>query len=402
MTAAPPSGRDDPDPAAHDPAPAPTLLGPDGKVDLDHLRAASVAAGDADDDPHSRRVSFTLARDLRKRLDQYITDRAPFLSRSQAQRLIDAGAVTVNGAARKASTTLRRGDTVEITLPPVAPERIDPEELPLSVLYEDERLIVLNKQPGVIVHPARSHRTGTLLNGLAWHFKHASAVGGGLSPLGADDARPGVVHRLDRDTTGVIVFAKDEETHWRLGRQFEIRRVEKRYIALVSGVPDPPAGVIDLPLGPHPSRAKGHREKHVVRHDTFGKPSVTLYRTLERFDGFALLELELRTGRTHQIRVHLAHEGWPIVGDDMYGGPMLTHADLAPHLTPRDTVIMNRQALHAALLGFTHPATGERVFFTAPAPADFIHTIRLLRQHRPGSGPVAVQGAKANLAALGL
>ncbi|RMH29715.1 MAG: RluA family pseudouridine synthase [Planctomycetota bacterium] len=345
-------------------------------------------------------VAFTLSRDLRKRLDLYLTDRVPFLSRAQAQRLIDAGAVTVNDRPRKASTTLRAGDTVRVALPPVAPERIEPQEMPLDVLYEDERLIVLNKQPGVIVHPARRHRDGTLLNGLAWHFRHASRVGGTLSPLGADDARPGVVHRLDRDTTGVIVFAKDEEAHWRLGRQFETRRVEKRYLALVLGVPDPPAGVIDLPLGPHPSRAKGHREKQVVRHDTFGKPSVTLYRTLERFDGFALVELELRTGRTHQIRVHLAHEGWPIVGDDMYGGPILTGADLGAD--PPGRTLMGRQALHAALLEFAHPATGEPLRFTAPVPDDVRALVSLLRSYRPGSGPVKVKGARVDPAALGL
>lgn len=379
------------------------LLGPDGKVDLDALRAIA-ADEDAGDDESLRRVAFTLSRDLRKRLDKYITDRVPFLSRSQVQKLIDAEAVTVNDRPAKASTMLRQGDVVEVVIPPVGPLRIEPEPVPLDVLYEDQHIIVLNKQPGVIVHPARSYKSGTLINGLAWHFKHASEQGGALSGVGADDARPGVVHRLDRDTTGVIVFAKDDEAHWRLGRAFELRRVEKRYVALVQGVVDPPADVIDLPIGPHPNRAKGFREKQVVRRDAFGKPSVTLYRTLERYDGYALLELELRTGRTHQIRVHLSHSGWPIVGDDMYGGRVLTLRDMAPDgrdARPageeEDEVVMGRQALHAALLLFEHPITRERMTFTAPIRGDMARLISLLREHRPGEGAMEVQGAKVTL-----
>lgn len=387
-------------PAPGDAVPGAELLGPDGKVDLDLLRAA----GDEDtgDDESLRRVSFTLSRDLRKRLDQYVTDRAPFLSRNRAQKLIAAGAVTVNSRDAKPSTILRQGDTVEMVLPPVAPLRITPQDIPLDVLFEDDCLIVLNKQPGVLVHPARSHRDGTLINALAWRFAHDASSGGSLSTVGAEDARPGVVHRLDRDTTGAIVFAKDDEAHWKLGRQFETRKVEKRYVALVYCAPDPPAGVIDLPLGPSPSRAKGHREKQVVRHDEFGKPSVTLYRTLERYDGFALLELELRTGRTHQIRVHLSHEGWPIVGDDMYGGRILTNADIASALEPPDGIIMPRQALHAALLEFEHPRTRERLSFTAPLPADIIRLIQILRERRPGAGPIATLGTKVDLVSLGV
>ncbi len=379
------------------------LLGPDGKVDLDAMRALA-SDESADDDDSLRRVAFTLSRDLRKRLDKYITDRVPFLSRSQVQRLIDAEAVTVNGRAAKASTTLRQGDVVEVVVPPVGPLRIDPEEMPLDILFEDQHIIVLNKQPGVIVHPARSHKSGTLINGLAWHFMHASEQGGALSGVGSDDARPGVVHRLDRDTTGVIVFAKDDEAHWRLGHMFEKRKVEKRYVALVHGRVDPEGDAIDLPIGPHPNRAKGYREKQVVRHDDFGRPSVTLYRTLERYDDYTLLELELRTGRTHQIRVHLSHLGWPIVGDDMYGGRILTMGDLAedgrdtlPTDEAPDAVVMGRQALHAALLAFEHPITRERLSFTAPIRGDVARLISLLRQHRPGDGAIEVQGAKVTL-----
>ena len=382
------------------------LLGPDGKVDLDALRAVA-QEDDGDGDPAARRVVFTLSRDLRKRLDKYITDRAPFLSRNQAQRLIDEGDVTVNGRGAKPSTTLRQGDIVALTVPPVGPLRIEPEPVPLDVLYEDRHIIVINKQPGVIVHPARSHTSGTMINGLAWHFQHTSSEGGGLSGVGEEDARPGVVHRLDRDTTGVIVFAKDDEAHWRLGHMFEKRQVDKRYVALVHGVIEPQADVIDLPLGPHPNRAKGFREKQVVRHDDFGKASVTLYRTLERYDGFSLLELELRTGRTHQIRVHLSHLGWPIVGDDMYGGKILSLCDLAgdgrdarPTDDRADEVIMGRQALHAALLSFKHPMSQEQLTFTAPIRGDMARCITLLREQKPGEGPIDVSGARVDFATL--
>ena len=386
---------DTPEPSAA-PESGADLLGPDGKVDLDRLRAATTDEN-AGDEESIRRVSFTLARDLRKRVDQYVTDRVPFLSRSRAQKLIAAGAVTVAGKPCKPSTILREADTVEIVLPSVAPSKLEPQPIPLDALYEDDRLIVLNKQPGVLVHPARSHPSGTLINGLAWRFEHGPDADAALSTVGAEDARPGVVHRLDRDTSGVIVFAKDDEAHWRLARQFEARRVEKRYVAVVEGAVDPPAGVIDLPIGPHPSRAKGRREKQVVRHDSFGKPSVTLYRTLERFDGFSLLELELRTGRTHQIRVHLAHLGFSIAGDDMYGGRALTRREIAPSHEDPDHVILDRQALHAALLAFEHPITRAPMSFTARLHEDMADLIRLLRAHRPGAGPVDVQGARVNL-----
>lgn len=371
------------------------LLGADGKVDIEALRALATSE-EAGDDESLRRVRFTLARDLQKRLDKYIIDRIPFLSRSQAQKLIAAEAVTVNDRPCKPSTNLRQGDVVEVVIPPVAPLRIVPEPVPLDILYEDQHIIVLNKQAGVIVHPARSHRSGTLINGLAWHFTHSSDAAA-LSTVGAEDARPGVVHRLDRDTTGVIVFAKDDEAHWRLGRQFEKRKVEKRYVALVHGDVHPAADVIDLPIGPHPSRAKGYREKQVVRHDEFGKPSVTLYRTLERYDGYALLELELRTGRTHQIRVHLSHRGNPIVGDDMYGGRPLLRSDLVDEGDSEAQVVIARQALHAALLSFEHPITRERLTFTAPIRGDFADAINLLRAHKPGDVALDVQGAMVNL-----
>lgn len=370
------------------------LLLPGGKVDpvaVERLIAASQAA---DEDAELPKVTFTLQRDLKKRLDKYLTDRITFMSRNQLQRLIEGGGVLVNGRTPKPSTTLRRGDVVEVVVPPPPPTEIQPEEIPLDVLYEDEHLIVLNKQPDIIVHPARSHLKGTLINALAWHFRHRS--GGSLSTVGTEFARPGVVHRLDRHTSGVIVFAKQDEAHWKLGHQFEHRRVDKRYLAVVHGRVEPPADVIDLPIGPHPSREKGYREKYVVRHDDQGKPSVTIYRVREWYDPHAadpgdrytMVELDLKTGRTHQIRVHLSHLGWPIVGDDMYGG--------RPYPGPDGTPIIARQALHAAMLSFDHPITGRRLTFTAPLRGDMLALVAALRA-RPGLQRLDVPGTAIDL-----
>jgi 23S rRNA pseudouridine1911/1915/1917 synthase len=240
-----------------------------------------------------------------------------------------------------------------------------------------------------------------MLNALAWHLQHASSVGGELSDVGRDQARPGVVHRLDRDTTGVIVFAKTEEAHWKLGRQFEKRETDKRYLALVAGDLQPLADVIDLPLGPSPSKIKGRREKQVVRHDELGKPAVTIYRVRERFDGYSLVEVELKTGRTHQIRVHLSHRGFPIVGDDMYDGPRPLGADLGlPETHPDAAARWDRQLLHAATLAFTHPITTQPMTFAAPIPADFRRLLGILRRNRPGAGRTDIAGATLDLDAV--
>lgn len=388
-----------------------------GKIDADAIREAiSREDFDADSDDESlRRVQLTLSRDLNKRLDRYLVDRITFLSRTQLQKLVETGAVLVNGRAAKASTKLRLGDVVDVTVPPPPSTEIQGEAIPIEVLYEDAGMLVLNKQPGIIVHPARSHNSGTLLNALVHYFEVQGAKGeaGGLSSVGKDLARPGVVHRLDRDTSGVMVIAKDETAHWRLGRQFETRTTDKRYLAIVEGVLETDTDVIDIPMGPSPSKAKGMREKQVVRHDELGKPAVTIYRVRQRFlpkvamdpgrrsvgdTGFTLVELELKTGRTHQIRVHLAHLGYPIVGDDMYGGCVaVRRRAIDPELTEPDKVVLERQALHAAVLGIDHPETGARMVHTAPIPADMAELVTLLRRHG-GAEPVqAPPGATVDL-----
>ncbi|MCA9286248.1 MAG: RluA family pseudouridine synthase [Phycisphaerales bacterium] len=399
----------------------PGLIAPGGKVDRDalyDLYARQEESGEGDDRAVS--VTFRLARDLAKRLDRYLVDRIPFLSRTALQRLIDEGGVTVNGRAPKASTRLRLGDVVTAVIPPPPSNEIPAEPIPLDVLFEDGDLIVLNKQADLIVHPARGNKSGTLINGLAWHFVNTGS--GRLSSVGEELARPGVVHRLDRHTTGAIVAAKTETAHWRLGRQFEQRRVDKRYLAVVHGRMEPPADVIDLPLGKHPTI----RERYAVRWDESGKASVTIYRVRELFDEFTLVELELKTGRTHQIRVHLSHIGFPIVGDDLYGGRQLAISDLAPVADPiavpnadpiADPIavpnenpmarsesrskpgpdgVIRRQALHAAILGFAHPISREPMRFQAPLPEDMRRLVVLLRQHRSPE-PVEVPGATIDL-----
>lgn len=354
------------------------LIAPGGKVDQQTLFDLYQAQTIDDDAPV--RVRFVLSRDLNKRLDRYLVDRIPFFSRTSLQRLINEEAVAVNGRIAKASTKLRKGDEVVAVLPPPPEKTLAAEELDLEILYEDADLIVINKRDDIIVHPARGNQSGTIINGLAWHFANQSD--GALSTVGAEKARPGVVHRLDRHTTGVMVAAKCDTAHWRLGKQFEERTVEKRYLAIVHGEIEPFADVIDVPLGKHPTQ----RERYAVRWDDTGKPSVTIFRVRELFDGYTLVELELKSGRTHQIRIHLAHLGYPIVGDDIYGGRHLTVGDITGPGGIDDRggreMLVTRQMLHAALLGFTHPMTKERVEFQAPLCDDMQGLLDLLRRVR--------------------
>lgn len=355
------------------PQDTPEFLTSGGKVDRDAIQAFYASTDEANAESQAR-VRFTLRRDLDKRLDRYLVDRVPFLSRTSIQKLIDEDAVRVNGCRPKAATRLRLGDVVEATLPPPPSNSIPPEEIPIDVIHEDEDLIVINKQPDIIVHPARGNRSGTLINALSWHFQNRTS--GGLSTVGEDNCRPGVVHRLDRFTSGVMVAAKSDTAHWRLGRQFERRQTDKRYLAIVHGEVEPYADRIKHPLGKHPTA----REKYAVRYDDLGKDALTIYRVREAYDGYTLLELELATGRTHQIRVHLSYLGHPIVGDDMYGGRHLNERDIDGAL-PTDKLI-SRQALHATTLAFTHPISEKPVAFVAPLRDDMRRLVELLREHR--------------------
>jgi len=364
-------------------------------------------------------VTFHLTKNLDKRLDKYLCDRITFMSRNQLQQLIEEGQVTVNGRPGKNSTKLKKDDMVTVCVPPPPAEHIAPENIPLDVLFEDDDMVVINKTPDIIVHPARAEKGGTMVNALAWHLIHNSKKGGHLSAVGNEFARPGVVHRLDRQTSGVIIFAKSDEAHWKLAGQFERRTTDKRYVAVVHGHVEPLMDVIDEPLGPHQSREKGYREMHVVRHDHLGKQSVTIYRVLGRYtvpeldtvsaEGasplghrkhggkLSLIEVELKTGRTHQIRVHMQHRGHPLLADDVYGGSVLTLP--AKKKSEPGTPLVNRVALHAAMLSVRHPLTNDPVRFIAPLQVDLLELIGRLRM-LPNAFEPEAPGAMVSIESL--
>jgi len=354
-----------------------------GNIDTDALFHAYEEKRSEDDAPIE--ATFTISKNLNRRLDSYLATRIPFLSRTNIKRLIEEKSVTVNGKFPKGSTKIHKGDVVNVILPPPPSTDLTAEDIPLKIIYEDSALIVLNKDDDIIVHPARSNKSGTIINALAWHFQHISD--GGLSSVGEEFARPGVVHRLDRHTTGVMVAAKTDTAHWRLGKQFEQRKTKKRYLAVVHGEVEPLTDVIDVPLGKHPTK----RDGYAVRWDDTGKPSVTVFHVREIYDGFTLLELDLKTGRTHQIRLHLQHLGYPIVGDDMYGGKHLKVLDIVPQGIEcdqeRTEFVIQRQALHAGYLAFTHPISETAVEFTAPLHGDMATLVKLLRKHRFKKAP---------------
>jgi 23S rRNA pseudouridine1911/1915/1917 synthase len=315
------------------------------------------------------------ARMAGKRIDAYLASRYPDYSRSVVQKLIEANAVLLNGQPVKASTKVKLDDVIRIWLPELADDAPAPEEIPIEVVYEDPALTVVNKPPGMVVHPAKGNWRGTLVNALQFHYDTLSTVGG--------ENRPGIVHRLDRDTTGLIIIAKDDAAHRALARAFEERTVQKEYLAFVAGVPRRDSDYIERPIGIHPTS----REKMAIRQaEDGGKEAVTFYEVLERFDGYALVRCKPRTGRTHQIRVHLAHIGHPIVADKAYSGrDRLTLADLAgPDIPEPDTILIDRQALHAQALRFHHPLTGQELNLVAPMPADMTAVLDALRAHRPG------------------
>jgi 23S rRNA pseudouridine1911/1915/1917 synthase len=310
------------------------------------------------------------ARMVGKRIDAYLASRYPDYSRSVIQKVIDAKAVLINGEPTKASYRVRLGDTIRVWLPDLGDDTPTPEDIPLDVVFEDEALTVINKPPKMVVHPAKGHWSGTLVNALQFHYDNLSTLAG--------ENRPGIVHRLDRDTTGLLIVAKDEMAHRKLAQQFEQRTIHKEYLAIVSGVPQCDSDYIERTIGFHPT----NREKMAIRlPEDGGKEAVTFYEVLERFDGFALVRCKPTTGRTHQIRVHLAHVGHPILADKAYSGrDRLTLGDVVGRDAPdADAVLLDRQALHAHRLRFPHPLTGLELDMTAPLPADMAGVLELLR-----------------------
>ena len=301
--------------------------------------------------------------DVGERLDRYVTRQLPTYSRAYVQQLIDEQQVVVDGRATKAGYRLRAGDRISVSLPPPKPLDTLPQPIALDILYEDVYLLVVNKSAGMVVHPSPGNASGTLVNALLAHCTHLSGIGG--------IERPGIVHRLDKDTSGVIVVAKDDATHRGLARLFADRQVKKRYLAVVHGNMRHADGVIDAPVGRHPV----HRQQ-MSTHTRVGRQAVTEFHVLERFGSYTLVELRPRTGRTHQIRVHMAAIGHPLLGDPTYGHSQraLLRSPLAHQLA-----WFRRQALHAWSLGLVHPATGEWLECHAPLPADLEQVLAILR-----------------------
>jgi 23S rRNA pseudouridine1911/1915/1917 synthase len=309
----------------------------------------SVADGDEDEE---RLVTLHPERsELGTRLDRFVADRVPDLSRGTVQKLIESGNVLVDGVVRKPKFRMTPGEVVSVDVPPPAPDEIEPDPLPLSVVYEDDDVIVIDKPAGLVVHPAPGHPRGTLANALVAHVPGIS-VGG--------SKRPGIVHRLDKDTSGLIVAAKTDRGRTSLVNQWAEQSVEKIYLALVSGAVGENEATIDAPIGRDP---KNRQRMAVVRS---GRSAVTHFRVVERFPEATLLEVKIETGRTHQIRVHLAFIGHPVVCDGVYGRSQETD----PHLV--------RQFLHAAALGLDLP-DGRRMRWTSPLPDDLVKALEAMR-----------------------
>ncbi len=303
----------------------------------------------------------------RKRIDIYLTRQVENATRTKVQRAIDAGAVLVNGKAIRSSYQLNPGDVIDITLPrPPRPQAL-PEDIPLTIVHEDDEMLIVNKPAGMVTHPAYGNYTGTLVNALLHHSRSLSRV--------RSDLRPGIVHRLDKDTTGLMVVAKTDRAHTLLAAQFSKRTIDREYWAIVWGRFGEPSGIIEANL----ARSKKDRKKVAVSAD--GKPAVTEYRVLKEFEFLSLVRLKLRTGRTHQIRVHLAHIGHPVFGDPTYGGRNDQWGGLEKKKSKQAANLLkliSRQALHAKTIGFVHPATNERIFFESDLPPDMQDVLRSL------------------------
>jgi len=309
------------------------------------------------------------------RLDQYLTGHFSELSRSVFQRLIENGGVSVNGRVAKSSYKVRHADKIVIQLPePTHPEPVA-ENIPLEILYQDEFLALVNKPPGMVVHPAKGNWSGTLVNALRFHFPHLSGING--------DYRAGIVHRLDRDTSGVILVAKHEQTHRDLSAIFENRKIFKEYITITKGVVDRDSDYVEGRITHHPH----DRVKMAItddEDDEDAKDACTYFEVIERFRGYTYVRCQPRTGRTHQIRIHMASIGCPVAADKLYSGQDALHlSDLVPDLpADQDEPLLKRQALHAHRLRFRHPRTDQVLDTVAPLPAEFEKTLRALRTHR--------------------
>ncbi len=301
--------------------------------------------------------------DIGKRIDAYVAENSE-LTRSAAAKLVESGDITVNGKEIAKNYKLRAGDEVEIELPEPEPDRAEPEDIPLDVVYEDDDIIVVNKPCGMVVHPAAGNPRGTLVNALLYRCK------GSLSGIGGV-VRPGIVHRIDKDTSGLLVAAKNDEAHNSLAEQLKVHAVSRVYYAIIIGSFAEDSGTVDAPIGRHPT----DRKKMAVLKEGQGtaRNAVTHYTVIARYKGFSLVRCELETGRTHQIRVHMAYKGHPLVGDVIYGGGRTQFEAANKHL-------INGQCLHAKELSLTHPKTGKLMHFECELPEDMKKLIEKLEK----------------------
>jgi 23S rRNA pseudouridine1911/1915/1917 synthase len=308
------------------------------------------------------------------RLDQYVHMHVADFSRSEIQKSIEAGGITVNGRPSKASYKVRKNDKLHVEMPEPTHDIPVPEDIPLDILYQDQWMAVINKPHDMVVHPAKGNWSGTLVNALQWHFREQLSNDNG-------QLRAGIVHRLDKDTSGVILVAKDNKTHRELAMQFETRKVFKEYVAIAVGELDRDSDYIEGAMKMHPH----DRLRMIVSTDPDAKHALSYYEVLERFRGFTLVKIQPRTGRTHQIRVHLLHAGCPVLADRIYGGrDSLKTSEIDPtvHRDSED-VLIDRQALHAFRLRFRHPHTEQWIEAEAPLPPDMRRVLETLRKHRP-------------------
>ena len=311
-------------------------------------------------------MSFTVSEIANgERLDKHLADEIPDLSRSYIKKIITEGLVLVDGVGCRPSRHLTTGEVIEVSIPQIETQKIEPEDISIDVVYEDDSLLVIDKPQGLVVHPGAGNKSGTLIAALLFR-------GVPLSRCGPED-RPGIVHRIDKDTSGLIVVAKTDLAHENLSQQFRAHTTERIYIGICWGRLNLDSGVIDAPLSRHPKN-----RKKITASQSTGKEAITEFTVLERFSNLTYAEFRLKTGRTHQIRVHLAHIGHPICGDRTYGsmkaGKLLTNQKMK-----RAVLGLKRQALHARVLGFVHPTTGEDIRFTSDIPEDIEGLLEVLR-----------------------
>jgi 23S rRNA pseudouridine1911/1915/1917 synthase len=310
----------------------------------------------------------------RLRIDRYLQQALPSISRHKVHELIDSGLVLVNGKAPKKSHKVGPGEHIEIFFREQPPSDVVAEDIPLHIVFEDDFLLVVNKPQGMVTHPAHGHFSCTLVNALMHHLGSS----GGTLPASGETIRPGIVHRLDKGTSGLLVVAKTEQVHRKLTEQFSAREVRRIYASLVWGRFQTTEGIIDLPLGRHP----GDRKRFAVV-KRGGKIAITTFRTEETFRETTFLTLRLKTGRTHQIRAHLEHEGHPVFGDSTYGGRFKRLSNMSGTRRKFYTDLLDQipdVALHAQTLGFVHPATGQELDFSVPPPDNFSNILNLLRE----------------------